>query len=134
MNRTKQISVNLMVTVGTFFLGACAPQESAPKQWQWQQCVDENGKIVPDELCDNKSNASGGYMPYHWWFFYGGQPLRQGMNVSSFPSNYANSAPFQGAVAQRSSAFNTSHPGHPSYATTKRGCFGGNGSSRSAIG
>lgn len=143
MATVKTISVNLMVTVATFFLGACGPSEEqqaaveAPKQWQWQQCVDENGNVVADELCDEaqKSTAyTGGYMPYHWWFIYGGRPLFPGQNLNSLqPGRYSNT-PFTGAASSRMAGFTATHPAHPSYKTTTRGVFGGSASGRSALG
>lgn len=147
MPTAKHISLNLMLTVATFFLGACGPSEEevarpdAPKQWQWQQCVDENGNVVPDEMCENAQTAqgagtyhAGGYHPYHWWYIYGGRPLFPGQNIHSRPEGTYSNTPFNGVASSRMAGFTNSHPAHPSYGHTTRGVFGSSASGRSAIG
>lgn len=140
MRKTKQISVNLMVTVASFFLGACGPSEESAtantEQWQWQQCVDENGNIVPDEKCEEaqRQQHAGGYFPYHWWFFYGGMPLGMGSNIKSASPGTAYRAPFTGVPVSRAASYTPTHPAHPAARSTTRGIFGGTGSTRSAIG
>lgn len=135
-----------MLTVATFFLGACGPSEEqlaqpeAPKKWQWQQCVDENGNIVPDEHCEEAQRHSGGvhggYMPYHWWYINGGRPLFMGQNIHQLPENRLSQTPVSGAQASRVSGFTSAHPAHPSYgkSTITRGVFGSSASGRSALG
>ena len=62
MKKSKLVAVGLASAVAALMAG-CATQT------QTADCVDAQGRVVPDNYC--QSNYYGGYHPYHW--LYGGQ-------------------------------------------------------------
>ena len=74
-----EITLRLTLSVATAFLGACGkrttewPAEPQAQAVQYEQCVDENGKVVPDSECERQEQHSAGapYGPrpmYHWLY------------------------------------------------------------------
>jgi len=76
---TKHISLSLL-TIAAMLSTAC---DRMPKG-QVQRCVDETGRVVGDDRCDNRP-APGSYGPYpfyRWYYggtgFYAGDPVAGG--------------------------------------------------------
>lgn len=65
MKRSTRVATPLLASVALALLSGC-------RKTEMKRCVDSQGVVVDDSLCNAHPNSSGGYYgtPYHW--YYGG--------------------------------------------------------------
>lgn len=97
MNRkSKVVGLGLLATVAGGVLSGCGgatpslPQAvpaSLPANSQVQQCVDAQGRVIPDSDCEQEEKrrltSGAGYVggPGPFWIYHGGMPYRYGDTV-----------------------------------------------------
>lgn len=87
MKKSKSVRLGLLAAAVGGVLSGCGGQEVLPPSTQVEQCVDEQGRVIPDEECEKRGEAAragtgGAYTgmgPY--WIYHMGMPFRMGQAV-----------------------------------------------------
>ena len=129
MPTAKRITCHLVAAIATGFLASCSSRQEQVDT-QWQMCVDDKGKVMPDTYCEEKERQSraghhGSMLPYYWFYARGGQPVAPGGTIAGLRGGYD---PQAGTPINRTADFKAGHPNHPATrSTVTRGIFGGRG-------
>lgn len=136
MRKSRTISLGLLTTAaGGILVGCSGPAPAAlsgiPSNTQIQQCVDAQGRVVPDEECEKQPHTSsdtthgggfhGGMFPF--WIYHMGSPMPMGTVV---PDAGLRNQPIPGKQTLRGSAALRAGLGRGDTGTgISRGGFGG---------
>jgi len=148
MKKSHAVSLGLLASSAGGILAGCggpppAPIQAPPPNTQIQQCVDAQGRVVPDEECEktpptgttaNQANGSGGFHGgmgmFPFWIYHMGSPMPMGTVV---PNAGLRSTPMAGMNTLRGSAALRSGGGSsPGQTGVSRGGFGSS-STNSAV-
>jgi hypothetical protein len=92
MKRSSIVTLGLIPAIAAAaMLGGCGSPQA---ERDWENCTDQNNKVVNDRLCDDEQRQIHpvGYRPfYHWYYTRGYNPLAEGIGAYgggfSRPSN-----------------------------------------------
>ena len=93
--KSKSIKVLGLVGLATLFIASC-------EEDHYRNCVDANGKVMPDSLCDHRFNGTGyhggngmGLTPFYWYYasrsFMGGSYVSGGSYLAPSGVSYSSS-------------------------------------------
>ena len=146
MKKSRAVSLGLLASAAGGILAGCSapppvPLQGLPANTQIQQCVDAQGRVVPDKDCEKTppvgttaSQTGGGYhgglgmMPF--WIYHMGSPMPMG---AVMPNAGLRTQPIAGMNTVRGTAALRSGVGMPAGKTgVSRGGFGAS-STNSAV-
>jgi hypothetical protein len=135
VKKSKAVRLGLLATAVGGVLSGCGgpamePEAPAvPPNTQVQQCVDAQGRVVPDEECDKQglgAYAGSGHMGMTpFWIYHMGMPFRAGQVV---PDAGLRTSPMSNVPTMRGSALHGGSGLGGKAGGVMRGGFGGSSS------
>ena len=131
MKRSKSVQLGLLAAAAGGVLAGCSEPVQAPAPLtQIQQCVDAQGKVLPESECEKRgtaANTAGGHGMAPFWIYHMGMPFRVGQTV---PNAGLYSSPSPGVPTMRGGAALNAGVNVPGKTGTVRGGFGSSATGR----